>query len=75
MKQTRIPANVEPVAAPNAYNLFGFQYSTAIKKINITFEIENIFNVKYRNYLNRFRYFTDELGTSFNLRINIPIEK
>jgi len=75
MKQTRIPANTEPVAAPKAYNLFGFQYNTFIQKIQLAVEIDNLFNTKYRDYLNRFRYFTDEVGTTINLRIKIPIEK
>ena len=34
--------------------------------------IYNILNTRYRDYLNRFRYFSDEQGRSIAIRINVP---
>jgi iron complex outermembrane receptor protein len=33
----------------------------------------NITNTRYRDYLNRFRYFVDEPGRNFIFKLNIPL--
>jgi iron complex outermembrane receptor protein len=43
-------------------NLFG-------NPVQISFSVQNLLNTKYRNYLNRFRYFADEPGRSFDLTL------
>lgn len=59
---------------PPAYHLLHF-YSemklNTFKKINTTvaFSIQNIFNVSYRDYLNRQRFFADEIGRSFQIQL------
>ena len=35
--------------------------------------VDNLLNTSYRDYLNRFRYYTDEMGTNVSLRVKIPI--
>ncbi len=61
---------------PPAYNLFHF-YSEATfgvskkTKLNIAFGINNIFNTSYRNYLNRLRYFADDLGRNITLQLKL----
>ncbi|WCO03292.1 TonB-dependent receptor [Psychroserpens ponticola] len=61
---------------PTAYNLFHF-YSDAIfnltdkTKLNIAFAINNLFNTSYRNYLNRLRYFADDLGRNITLQLKL----
>ena len=46
-----------------------------LKELPLTFSIgaRNLLNKKYRDYLNSFRYFTDEMGRNINFRIKIPI--
>lgn len=39
------------------------------RSLNIGFNLENIFNISYRNYLNRLRYFADEVGRNFNIKL------
>ena len=61
---------------PPAYSLFGFSASAtfnAFKKgsLKLEFNIENILDVSYREYLNRFRFYADELGRNFNIKIKI----
>ena len=59
---------------PAAYHLLHF-YSemkfNTFKNINTTlaFSVQNIFNVSYRDYLNRQRFFADEIGRSFQIQL------
>ncbi len=61
---------------PDAYHLLNFDTNMEFKlgekndlKVGLT--INNVLHTKYRNYLNRQRYFADDLGRNFLLRISI----
>jgi iron complex outermembrane receptor protein len=70
-KQNHLNANQDFVAPPETYQLWGLSFNTSYKHVlGVGLKIENLFNVVYRDYLNRQRYFSDELGRNFNLRIN-----
>lgn len=75
-KQWRVPVNTDYIPPPDAYNLFDVELSTKIavknQPVSIHLGVSNMFNAAYRDYLNRFRYFTDEMGRNFTLRIKIP---
>ena len=67
---------VDVSTPPDAYHLFNFNSSIdfkATKKTTLTlgFEITNILNTSYRNYLNRLRYYADDLGRNFLLKLKI----
>lgn len=67
---------VDISSTPPAYSLFSFNSSLSFKAfkkgtLKLEFNIENIFNTQYNEYLNRLRYFSDELGRNFNLKIKI----
>jgi iron complex outermembrane recepter protein len=59
---------------PSAYHLLHF-YSemkfNTFKKMTTTvaFSVQNILNVSYRDYLNRQRFFADEIGRSFQIQL------
>lgn len=59
---------------PPGYHLLHF-YSemkfNTFKKTSTTlaFSVQNIFNVSYRDYLNRQRFFADEVGRSFQIQL------
>jgi iron complex outermembrane receptor protein len=59
---------------PPAYHLLHF-YSemkfNTFKRATTTvaFSVQNIFNVSYRDYLNRQRFFADEIGRSFQIQL------
>ena len=60
---------------PPAYLLFKLNAGFSLpfsnnRQMDFFLTIDNLFNTRYRNYLNRFRYFADELGTNVSLRIN-----
>jgi len=63
---------------PPAYTLVGLEAGTILQtkhqKIQFTVTISNMLNVVYREYMNAFRYFSDEMGRNIGLKIKIPIE-
>ncbi len=79
-KQTRIPSDITDYkAAPPTYTLLNIEagYSMKLKQKNaLQFSVsaENAANKSYRNYLNRFRYYTDEPGANIIFRIKYAFE-
>jgi iron complex outermembrane receptor protein len=77
-EQKRIPTNMDYKNPPPAYNLFdaniGFEIPVKNQHIKVSASAKNMFNVSYRDYLNRFRYFTDEPGRNFIVRLTIPFQ-
>ena len=63
---------------PPAYTLLGLEAGTILQtkhqKIQFTLTVSNVLNVVYREYMNAFRYFSDEMGRNIGLKIKIPIE-
>lgn len=75
--QNRVPANADYVAPPVGYYLINGQVGiskkmTANQSIQFILSCSNIGNVAYRDYLNRFRYFTDEIGRNWTLKCIVP---
>ena len=75
--ETETTETVDLSTPPDAYHLLNFNSSIdfkATKKATLTvgFGITNVLNTSYRNYLNRLRYYADDLGRNFllNLKIN-----
>ncbi|WP_439131212.1 TonB-dependent receptor [Polaribacter sp.] len=67
---------VDISSTPPTYSLFGLNTSamfTIFKEsdLEVAFNIDNLFNVAYREHLNRLRYFADDLGRNYNLKIKI----
>ena len=64
----------EFMPAPDAYSLLGFVISSSLpmgnKDLTISVTADNVLNATYRNYMNRLRYYADDTGANFTLRIN-----
>ena len=61
---------------PKGYNQFHFnsEVSFAVlekSKMTIGFDIRNIMNTSYRDYLNRTRYYADDMGRNFTLQLKL----
>jgi len=61
---------------PRAYHLLHFASSIILNKQNSTpivlgINVNNIFNTSYRDYLNRLRYFTGDIGRNVMLSLKI----
>jgi iron complex outermembrane receptor protein len=61
---------------PPAYWLAKFEAGTKFRWVhqncNIIFSVMNLFDHVYRDYMNAFRYFSDEMGRNISLRLHIP---
>lgn len=75
--QTQTREVVDVSTPPDAYHLLDFDSSIDFNlntksKLTVGFGIKNVFDTSYRNYLNRLRYYADDLGRNFliNLKIN-----
>lgn len=60
--------------APERYTLVnietGFKIPVKENSLSISLAGENLGNVRYRNYMNRLRYFADDTGRTFIIRLN-----
>lgn len=60
--------------APNGYTLvnaeIGFKLPVKENTLSVSLAGENLGNVNYRNYMNRLRYFADDVGRTFIIRLN-----
>lgn len=61
---------------PPAYHLLHFYTEATFPlsyktKLNIGFGVHNIFDTSYRNYLNRLRFFADEIGRNITLQVKL----
>lgn len=61
---------------PDAYHLLNWsnemEFSLNAKtNLSVNLTVNNIFNTKYRDYLNRLRYFADDLGRNVMLQVKI----
>jgi iron complex outermembrane receptor protein len=90
LRQTRVPqeGNIEIpgtsikqsdyLMPPPAYWLASFEAGTKMKVGHnnwlIIFSATNLFNSRYRDYMNTFRYFSDEIGRNLSLRLRIPFD-
>ncbi|KAA2243025.1 TonB-dependent receptor [Chitinophaga agrisoli] len=71
-RQNRVPPNSDYVPPPPGYHLFNTGIGCALplgkRLLDLNFSIDNLANKAYRDYLNRFRYYADDLGRNFILR-------
>ncbi|MCS7004669.1 MAG: TonB-dependent receptor [Cytophagales bacterium] len=58
---------------PPAYQLLNVEFTFYFKQIRASLEIRNVFNTSYRDYLDRLRYYADEVGRNFIFRLHVPL--
>lgn len=73
-EQTRLLAEQDLLAPPEGYFLLGVDVGSGIHlektHLNFKLRVENMLNTTYRDYLNRMRYFADDLGINVSLNVN-----
>jgi iron complex outermembrane receptor protein len=64
------------MAPPPAYSLVNLEASTNLvlprRTVGFVFAIDNVFNTRYRDYMNAFRYFSLDRGRNISLKIKVP---
>lgn len=60
---------------PSAYHLMNFRaeipFELSFAQLQVTLSVNNIFNTSYRSYLNRQRFYADEIGRNFVLQLKL----
>lgn len=77
-RQTRVPDSSDYLPPPPGYVLLragaGGTIMIGKQSLEIYLEANNILNTRYREYLDRFRYFHDAQGYDISLRIRLPLD-
>lgn len=72
-KQGRYEPNSDYAAPPSSYNLInlaaGIKYKLAGQVFSLNASVDNLMNKAYKDYMNRFRYYTHEMGRNIMLRL------
>lgn len=72
-RQTRFEAASDYAPPPDAYHLFAVTTGTQIKFgqqiMHIHISADNLFNTLYKDYMNRYRYYTHDMGRNLTLRL------
>jgi iron complex outermembrane receptor protein len=82
-RQRRVPTDPPPPAAPNDFKppppgyallnaSLGFMFPLAKHMATVSLTAANLLNLAYRDYMDRFRYFNDEPGRNFTVRLRVP---
>lgn len=74
-RQTRYAPLSDYAAPPPAYQLIDLvaskQFATHNdRKINVLLSVDNVLNTEYKDYMDRLRYFTHQMGRNINLKIS-----
>ncbi|AZQ43833.1 TonB-dependent receptor [Nonlabens ponticola] len=59
---------VEISEAPSGFSLWNAGVSYAFAKAQLNLRVNNLLNTNYRNYLNRQRFYADDIGRDFQLQ-------
>jgi len=70
-RQGRFPVGVDFMEVPDAYHLVGASFSVeravGTNALRVGLRGSNLFNARYRDLLDRFRYYADARGTDVSL--------
>ena len=76
-KAATVIGDEDYLAPPKAYQLLNADAGILLKvkqqKLNLGLSITNALNSNYRAYLNRYRYFADDIGTNVSIHLKMPI--
>ena len=68
-----LPDSIQTVdisTPPDAYHLLNFNTSVDVSSsLHLGVSVNNVFNTPYRNYLNRLRYYADDLGRNISIQL------
>lgn len=72
-RQHRFAAGSDYAEPPAAYHLFnirtGITYKCGQREMMLGITAENLFNTLYKDYMNRFRYYSHDMGRNISIRL------
>jgi iron complex outermembrane receptor protein len=71
-RQNRVEQGEDFTESPDAYFLIDAELGAQYKEtpLHFSFGVNNVLNTSYRDYMNRYRYFADDLGINFYITLN-----
>jgi iron complex outermembrane receptor protein len=73
--QKRVTAGIDYAHPPGSYSLINLLLNKEIEskkiKLLLAIGVNNILNTQYRDYLNSYRYYSDDIGRNINFKIKI----
>jgi iron complex outermembrane receptor protein len=73
LHQKRVEIASDYALPPAGYQLVELNWGLKYQKFDLGIRISNALNSAYRDYMNRFRYFTDDQGRNISFRVNYRI--
>lgn len=75
LEQKHFPQGIELAPPPAGYTLFHFDAGATVpffnNELTLGGSVRNVFNSNYRDYLNRFRYFGDDVGRDVSVWVRV----
>ncbi len=75
-RQSKAPVEYGFVKAPKGYALMdvAILYYLNYKRGDVVFSVtaDNVLDTKYRDYMNRYRYYANEMGANISFKIQVP---
>lgn len=72
-RQTRYEPESDYAVPPGSYHLMQLSGGTSIKigeqDLGFNFSVDNLFNTLYKDYMNRYRYYTHDMGRNTTIRL------
>jgi iron complex outermembrane receptor protein len=74
-RQTRIESDEDFTDSPDSYLLLNAEFGSQYKKtpLHLSIGVKNLLNTSYRDYMNRYRYYADDIGINFYITLNYSI--
>lgn len=77
-RQDRVPEGTIYALPTDGYGLVSVELGAqavriADRPVNVGFEVKNLFDARYRDYLSRYKLFVDDQGRDMVLRVRIPL--
>ncbi|WP_449437472.1 TonB-dependent receptor domain-containing protein [Pedobacter steynii] len=73
-RQTRYKPESDYAPPPGSYHLFQLSGGATVKvseqELGLNLSIDNLFNGLYKDYMNRYRYYTHDMGRNITLRLS-----
>jgi iron complex outermembrane receptor protein len=74
-KQNRVTPAIDYAAPPPSYSLINMQvnkeFNSNKRKILLVVGVNNLLNKSYREYLNSYRYYANDLGRNINIKLKM----
>lgn len=70
-RQTRFPEGLDLIDPPAAYQLVDMEVAWSTERSRLALVLTNVFNERYRDLMDQFRYYSDSIGRDFRVQYQL----